>query len=166
MSETIHIMALKHPNIPHYEWEGEIIKKTDDYIVVLCKPGRQLKHHTKGKTFTMKNTSIELFSFKEWYTVAAGVEEGEITSYYCNVAMPSKMNGNELTFVDLDLDLVKKVNADWQVVDEDEFEENSLKFSYSNELKDYAIHSLEELKKKALHKQFPFDESILNMLNK
>jgi hypothetical protein len=49
MGEIIHIRALKYKGIIHYEWQGELIKETTDYIMVLCKPGRKLKHHTKGK---------------------------------------------------------------------------------------------------------------------
>jgi uncharacterized protein len=35
------------------------------------------------------------------------IENGSIVSYYCNVALPSVLRGNEISFVDLDLDLVK-----------------------------------------------------------
>lgn len=162
MNKTINIKALKYPNIPHYEWEGEMLEKTDDYILLLCKPGRKLTHHTKNKVFIEHNTSIEYFSLTEWYTAAMKVVDEEIVSYYCNVAMPSVLEGNNLSFIDLDLDLLKQKNEDWKVVDEDEFAENSIRLNYPPQLKTRAIRALEELKAKTIQEEFPFNQDVLN----
>jgi uncharacterized protein len=164
MSEIINIQALKYPNILHYEWQGDLIDKTEDYVLIHCKPGRRLKHYTKETTFTINNTSVEYFSLKEWFTVAMEIEQGNVISYYCNIAKPSKLVDNNLSFVNLDLDLVKKDETDWQVIDEDEFEVNSSKFGYPYELKESAIKALNELKRKVEEKVFPFNESILEDL--
>lgn len=166
MGQIINIRALKYPNIIHYEWQGELIEETADYIMVLCKPGRKLNHYTKGKTFTINNTSLEFFSLKEGYTVAMEIVNGEITSYYCNIAKPSVFSNNSLSFVDLDLDLVKQSNEDWRVIDIEEFENNSTKYNYPSELKEAAIQGLEVLKNMAKRKVFPFDGTPLKMLSK
>ncbi|WJV29734.1 DUF402 domain-containing protein [Rossellomorea sp. AcN35-11] len=108
MGEIINIKAMKYPGVLHYEWEGELVSKTSEYVMVLCKPGRKLKHYSKNTTFTIDHTSLEFFSLKNGFTVAMEVENGKIVSYYCNVALPSVLRGNEISFVDLDLDLVKK----------------------------------------------------------
>lgn len=50
MKEIIRIRALKYPDILHYEWYGELVSKTSEYVLVLCKPGRKLKHYTKETT--------------------------------------------------------------------------------------------------------------------
>lgn len=39
--------------------------------------------------------------------MAMEIEDGMIVSYYCNVALPSVLNENVLSFVYLDLDLEK-----------------------------------------------------------
>jgi protein associated with RNAse G/E len=157
VGEIINIRALKYTNIIHYEWQGELIKETTDYIMVLCKPGRKLKHHTKCKTFTINNTSLEFFSLKEGFTVAMEIDNEKITSYYCNIAKPSVFSNNSLSFVDLDLDLVKQHNEDWRVLDIEEFENNSTKYNYPLEIKEGAIQGLEVLKNMAKRKVFPFD---------
>lgn len=161
MREIINIIALKYPDIPHYEWQGELIIQEEEYVLVLCKPGRKLTHYTKGATFSINNTSLEYFSLKEWFTVAMEIEQGKIVSYYCNVAQPSTLVDDTLCFVDLDLDLVKQQKKDWTVVDEDEFEVNSLKYNYSAELKEKAMQSLDDLKRKVRNKEFPFVEDFL-----
>lgn len=37
----IKLQALKYPDILHYEWEGECLERTDDGMLVWCKPGRK-----------------------------------------------------------------------------------------------------------------------------
>lgn len=164
VSEILQLKALKYPRRAHYDWEGEVLEKTDEYVLVYCKAGRKLVHHTKDSVFTMQTSSIEYFSLTEWYTAAVEIDNNEIIAYYCNVAQPSVLAGNELSFVDLDLDLIKKGNSEWYVVDEDEFEENSRIFNYPADLKVEAINALERLKLKALSGQFPFNKDILEIL--
>lgn len=159
MNKVIHMKSFKYPDIPHYEWKGRILRETPEYVMVLCESGREMKHHTKNTTFTIDVTSLEYFFLKEGYTVAMEIEEGNILSYYCNISMPSVLHGNHISFVDLDLDLVKGINTDWLVVDEDEFEINSVKYGYPAELKEYALKSLDLLQKKINEGSFPFDGS-------
>lgn len=158
LNKILKIKALKFPNIPHYEWEGETLEKTEDYLLVLCKPGRKLIHHSKNDVYIINNTSIEYFPLKKWYTAAMDVEEGALISAYCNIAMPSVLNHNEISFIDLDLDLIKRKNKDWEVVDEDEFEINSMKYQYPEELKSEALKALERLKQDVANGSFPFND--------
>ncbi|MRG28221.1 DUF402 domain-containing protein [Laceyella tengchongensis] len=157
----IKLQALKYPDILHYEWEGECLERTDDGMLVWCKPGRKLVHHTKNKVYVMDRPSLEYFSFTEWFTAAMQIENGQIASYYCNVAMPATVHGNVVRFVDLDLDLVKKAESDWQVVDEDEFRDNSVTYQYPEELIHQAVSSLDSLRLKIANGEFPFDETLL-----
>ncbi|MBO2942908.1 DUF402 domain-containing protein [Paenibacillus sp. F411] len=160
----MHLQALKHPNRPHYEWSGERLEQNDEYVMVLCQPGRKLIHHTKKSVFIMDNTSLELFFLKEWFTVAIGIEDGKAVSYYCNVAMPSIVTETGISFVDLDLDLIKQPGEDWKVVDEDEFASNSIILNYSAELQTSARAALARLLERAVNGIFPFDEHVLGQL--
>jgi len=161
VENIIKIKALKYPNILHYEWEGEILQITPDYVLVKCKPGRKLVHHTKNAVFTINNTSIEFFSLKKWFTAAMGVEDGVVVSHYCNVAKPSVYKNNELSFIDLDLDYVQEKDKVWEVVDEEEFKSNSILYEYPTELKEEAIQALERLKEMVKDGEFPFDHQVL-----
>lgn len=164
LSEMIKIKALKHPNIPHYEWEGELLRHTPDYVLVLCKPGRKLIHHTKNKVFTVNNTSLEFFSLNECFTAAMEIEEGKVVSAYCNVAKPSVFHNGEISFIDLDLDYIQEKNKEWKVVDEDEFELNSIKYKYPVELKNEAVKALAKLKEEVRLGNFPFNNQVLSLL--
>ncbi len=165
MGQSIGIQAFKYPNIRHYEWQAELLEQTEDYVWIYCRPGRQFIHHTKNQVFTFDNTTVELFSLKEWYTVAMVIEEGKVVSYYCNIAMPSVLQDDTLTFIDLDLDLFKPKDGDWVVLDEEEFEANSIKYEYPPELKDAALRALDALKEKVLTGSFPFDGSVDKLID-
>jgi protein associated with RNAse G/E len=161
MNEIVTIKAMKYPNRRHYEWQSTLIEKTDDYVLVRSEPNRELHHFTKNNVFIMQNLCIELFSLKGWYTVSASIENNQIVSYYCNIAMPSIFKDNVISFVDLDLDLVKRKGEEWKVVDEDEFIENSQIFSYPKELIEEAEKQLDNLWNKVRNNEFPFNDHLL-----
>ena len=50
-------------------------------------------------------------------------EAGELKGWYCNVTKPARVDGDELTFVDLALDLWVWPDSRYLVLDEDEFAE-------------------------------------------
>src|SRR5699024_235014 len=161
MNNILRIKALKYPNLPHYEWEGEILQKTSDYVRVKCKPGRKLVHHTKNTVFTVDNTSLEYFSLKEWFTAAMEIYKGSVVCYYCNVAKPAILKNNKLTCVDVDLDVVQRKNTDWEVLDWEEVEENSIKYQYPTELEGEAVRALARLGNKGKMGEFPFNQQII-----
>lgn len=158
-SQQITIQAMKYGNRQHYKWNTQLLEKTSTYMVVLGEQGRQLHHFTKQKIFTMENWTIEFFSSELWFTVSADVVDGEINQYYCNINQPAQLNGNVVSFVDLDLDLIRR-NGEWKVVDEDEFESNAVKFSYPDELIQRARQELANLKERIKNRDFPFDGTI------
>ncbi|WP_449619729.1 DUF402 domain-containing protein [Robertmurraya sp. Marseille-Q9965] len=164
MGKIIKIKALKFPDTLHYEWEGQLLCHTPDYVVVLCEPGRKLIHYTKNKVFTINNTSLEFFFLKEWFTAAMEVEDGNVVSTYCNVAKPSVFNNDEITFIDLDLDYIQENNKEWKVVDEEEFESNSIKYKYPVELKNEAIKALAKLKEEIRIGKYPFNNQVATQL--
>ncbi|NHN34608.1 DUF402 domain-containing protein [Paenibacillus agricola] len=158
-NQMITIQALKYGGHLHYEWNTILLEQTDSYIFVLGEYGRKLSHYTKDQIFTVENWTIEFFSLDSWFTVSADIVEGKILQYYCNINQPATINGQVVSFVDLDLDLVYR-NGKWAVVDEDEFASNTLKFGYPDELVKRARMELDSLQERIARKQFPFDGAI------
>ncbi|WP_261300688.1 DUF402 domain-containing protein [Paenibacillus andongensis] len=159
MDNQITIQALKYGNIRHYEWNTILLEKTDSHIIVLGEYGRKLNHYTKQKVFTVETWTIEYFPFDSWFTVSADVVGGKIHQFYCNINQPAKIEGNTVSFVDLDLDYVQR-NGEWKVVDEDEFESNAIKFAYPEALIHKASQELQDLKELVRNQTFPFDGSL------
>ncbi|OAS15675.1 DUF402 domain-containing protein [Paenibacillus oryzisoli] len=156
MAKQITIQALKYGNRLHYEWHTTLLEKTPSHIVVLGEYGRQLHHYTKQSVFTINNWSLEFFSFDSWFTVSAEVVDGRLEQFYCNINQPAVMEGNTVSFVDLDLDYVRR-NGIWQVVDEDEFAAHAIQFGYPDDLIQKAEQELAALKEKVAKREYPFD---------
>ncbi|WP_248924467.1 DUF402 domain-containing protein [Paenibacillus hamazuiensis] len=159
MDTRITVQALKYGNRLHYEWNTKLLEATDSHIVVLGEYGRELHHHTKGKIFTTENWTIELFPFDLWFTVSADVRNGVLYQYYCNINEPAVLRGTNVSFVDLDLDLVYR-NGEWKVVDEDEFAANAVKFGYPEELIRRAREELKNLQHRVNAGLYPFDGTL------
>lgn len=158
-NRIITIQSLKYGNRLHYEWNTRLLEKTRDYLFVLSEYGRPLKHYTRGQTFTIENWTIEFISLNSWFTVSADVADGRIYQYYCNINQPARIDGDVVSFVDLDLDYVYR-NGEWKVVDEDDFAVNAVKLGYPDELMRTARAELESLQRRVANKQFPFDGSL------
>lgn len=165
MDRTIKIQALKYGSRPHYEWEAKVLEQTGDYVFVLAEYGRKLRHFTKNSVFTLNNWTIEFFSSSSWFTVAADIRDGKVSQYYCNINEPSIIDGDQVSFIDLDLDYVWR-DGQWAVVDEDEFELHQVKFAYPEELVRKAREELERLKQRVSDKAFPFDGTIERLISR
>ncbi len=150
------IIAYKYPDRPHYEWTGNMLIKTDDYVLVHGQVGRRLVHHTRGQTFTYATQSLEYYPLNAPFTVNIDFD-ADGTSYHCNVCLPPRLNGDTLSFVDLDLDYVRDSAGTWQVVDRDEFLVNQRTFAYPARLIEQAEAALTDLIKRVTEGRFPFD---------
>ena len=101
--------------------------------------------------------SIEYFPFYKWFSVFRFYEpSGVFRNFYCNVGMPPQYSNGVLDFIDLDIDVV--VWPDWKidVLDRVEFEENTVKFGYPDEVVHRANESLTELLEWIEKREFPF----------
>ncbi|WP_373233249.1 DUF402 domain-containing protein [Cohnella sp.] len=163
--KRITIQAYKYGNRLHYEWETILLEQTDTYVLVLGEYGRKLKHHSKGKNFEVNNWTLEYFSFVDWFTVSGDIRHGKIYQYYCNINQPAKLVNDVVSFVDLDLDYVYR-DGIWKVVDEDEFENHSIQFSYPLELINSARQELLQLQERIERKLYPFDGTLQRWIPK
>ncbi|MEJ6949917.1 DUF402 domain-containing protein [Natronospora cellulosivora (SeqCode)] len=161
-SKIITVKSYKYNNKKHYQWPVTILEENENYLITKGETGRILTHFTRKKEFIFDKQSIEFFSFKEWFTLAININNQKAESYYCNINRPATWETDDvLTFVDLDLDLVKNKGEDWKVVDQDEFEENSRKYNYPLELINRTKKELYDLISRVEKKVFPFDGSLL-----
>lgn len=157
--KELDILVYKYNNKLHYEWQTILIKENDNYVLVKGEIGRKLKHYTKGKVFNCPLKSLEFFSLTEGFTVNIDISNSGDIEYYCNICLPSKFNLEEknLSFIDLDLDLIIDNKGHLKVIDEDEFILNSVSMSYPKDIIDLTYKNLENLKKKIRNNEFPFD---------
>lgn len=78
-------------------------------------------------------------------------------SFYCNVNQPPSFDGRVLSYVDLDIDVLVAPDLTYQILDEDDFEENSRRYPYPAEVQLNARRALAELVDLIESRSFPFD---------
>ena len=66
---------------------------------------------------------VEDYYGDRWYNIYEiyDRDDGAIKCWYCNVSLPAEIDGGEIRFVDLALDLLVYPDGRQQVLDEDEF---------------------------------------------
>jgi hypothetical protein len=118
---------------------------------------QEIDHPLLGK-IPAGTTSYEYYWWNRWFSVFRFIEPtGELRIYYCNVNVPPEFDGHEMSFIDLDIDIVVAPDMTFRIVDEDEFAENALRFGYPEEFSvriNTAIHELTEMIEQ---RQFPFN---------
>jgi protein associated with RNAse G/E len=102
--------------------------------------------------------SHEYFWSDHWYNVFRFVRpDGQLHCYYCNIALPAKWAAGELSFVDLDIDIVVGADNSVKVLDEDEFETNRVVFGYPADIILGVQKAIEEVKALVSGLEFPFN---------
>jgi predicted RNA-binding protein associated with RNAse of E/G family len=87
---------------------------------------------------------VETYYFDRWYNVYEihAREDGLLRGYYCNIGTPPSINGKQLSYIDLALDLLVFPDGRQLVLDKEEFE--ALPIKPETRLK--ALAALDELK--------------------
>ena len=101
---------------------------------------------------------VETFYSDRWYNIFRFHEpEGTLRNYYCNVAMPPTFENGVLDYVDLDIDILVWPDFSFEVVDRDDFELNSLKYNYPDDIKQESEKSVAEIIEMIERRKFPLD---------
>jgi protein associated with RNAse G/E len=97
---------------------------------------------------------IETHYRDRWYNVFRihDSKNDQLKGWYCNITRPAQIEPGHIYAIDLELDLVVLPSADYQVLDEDEFEALQL----TPDERDMALLALEELKTLASTRCDPF----------
>ncbi len=90
--------------------------------------------------------SLEYLPLDKPYNIVSFCSpDGAIKRHFCNVLVEQALEGDTLSYVDLDLDLSVLPDGTYEVEDRDQFEQNAREMGYSQEVRSLALASLEEL---------------------
>lgn len=144
-NNNITINARKYDQHIRRSWEGGLISKNDQTIVLVGKFEEDVGHDEIG--LIKKGTvSFEFYWLDRWYNIFRFHEpDGSLRNYYCNVTMPPKLVDGILDYVDLDIDVLVWPDNKYQVLDLDDFEENAAIYGYPSDVIEMAEASLAEI---------------------
>ncbi len=81
-----------------------------------------------------------------------------IALWYCNVTTPPRLEGNRLSYIDLDLDVSVRPDGCIELLDSDEFEAHRQHYGYPEDVVRNAREAAQSVAKLARKGEFPFDE--------
>ena len=152
------VRTRKYDGTIRREWNCEFIGRESELLRFVGAFSDDILHSELG--LIKKGTiSYEYYWLDRWYNVFRFHEpDGTFRNYYCNIIMPPTFDNGVLDYVDLDVDIL--VLPDWSiaVLDQDEFNENSSRYGYPEELRSKVGETIEDLKDLISQRHFPFEK--------
>ncbi|HEX6932698.1 MAG TPA: DUF402 domain-containing protein [Streptosporangiaceae bacterium] len=129
MAGDVRVVYRKHDGSLHWHmvtrWLGE-----DEHGVWTGFARPTLMRKGDGPLVTLDHASVMLFPRGAWWTAAFN-DEPASTEIYCDVTTPVRWpSADEVTMVDLDLDVARMRDGDVELWDEDEFASHQVRYGY------------------------------------
>ena len=157
--KEITVRANKYDGSEHRSWPAKVLRHEGSLIVLDAFFDREISHDLLG-TIVSGTTSIEYYWLDRWYNVFRfSRPDGELRNYYCNVNVPPEFDGDVLSYVDLDIDILVEPDFSYRIVDQEDFEANAIRYEYSDEVRRQARGALTELVSLIENRSFPFNDS-------
>jgi protein associated with RNAse G/E len=154
----ITVRAHKYDGSEHRSWKATLLRQEGSLLVLDGTFDEEIQHDLLG-TIASGTKSIEYYWLDRWYNIFRFVEPtGELRSYYCNVNVPPVLDGEILSYVDLDIDILVEPDLSYQIVDLEDFEQNAGRFGYSDHVQAKARQGLERLVELIEARAFPFND--------
>ena len=156
-SSRILVRTHKYDGTEHRRWHAEVIRYESPLIVLDARFDRDIQHDLLG-TIASGTLSTEFYWLDRWYNVFRFAEpDRSLKSFYCNINMPPVFDGEVLSYVDLDIDVLVEPDFSYRVLDLEDFEANAELYSYPADIRDNAQRALDDLLKLVESRAFPFD---------
>jgi protein associated with RNAse G/E len=156
---AITVRVLKYDGAEYRRWNARLARQEGSLMVLDAEFEFDVQHHLLGD-IPHGTRTIEYYWLDRWYNVFRFLKaDGSTRLYYCNVNMPPKLEGDALTYIDLDIDILVQPDLSYQVLDLAEFSANARRYGYSKETKRQADVAVAELISMIETRQFPFGET-------
>lgn len=154
---TYIINSRKYNNVIRRSWKCELLEIKDSLYIFKGVFENEVNHSEIG-VIGRNTVSIEYFWLDKWFNIFRFENpEGELMGYYCNINFPPTISENKVDFIDLDLDIFVESNFNFRILDEDEFQENRLKYNYTEKVVKKSVEAIDEVVKMIGNRVFPFD---------
>jgi hypothetical protein len=153
----VEVRVYKYDGLLHRTWPAELLRQEGSLIVLDAKFADEVIHDLLG-TIASGTHSLEYYWLDRWYNVFRFAEpDGALRNYYCNVNVLPTFDGETLSYVDLDLDILVEPDLSYRILDVEDFERNAEDYGYSVEVRANARRAVDELVRMIEARAFPFN---------
>jgi uncharacterized protein len=158
ITNEIIVQTYKYDGSKHRCWSASIQRQEGALLVLDARFDKEIVHDLIG-TIASGTVSTEYYWLDRWFNVFRfATADGRLQSYYCNINVPPVFDGEILSYVDLDIDLLVQPDLSFRVLDLEDFESNAALLSYSNEVRQSVARALREVIVLIESRGFPFNE--------
>lgn len=156
--ELIVVHKLAYDGHETWRWSGKLVERREKLTVidaVFNGAPRDLGY------MKLENTDLyhEFYYADRWFNIFQVFrEDGPLKGWYCNICKPASFFGNEISFVDMVLDVFVYPDRQSLVLDEEDFEKNA-ETVYSPGDATKAKSAVAELLAMVEQHQHPFDRT-------
>lgn len=160
--KTVTVQSCKFDGKVHRTWKATLLKVESNLMVLDGVFESEVRHPSLG-LIEIGTRSIEYYWSNRWYSVFSFFQPDEtFRNYYCNINLPPEFDGERLTFIDLDLDILVSNDMSYIILDEEEFEENAEKYNYTDDIKLNVVRAKNEILNLLYKREFPFNNQTIN----
>ena len=154
---SIEVRAYKYDGSLHRTWEAELVRQESSLIVLDAKFADEIVHDLLG-TIASGTHSLEYYWLDRWYNIFRFAQpDGKLRNYYCNVNVPPTFDGQTLSYVDLDLDILVEPDFSYRILDVEDFERNAGHYDYTVEVQANARRAVDDLVRMIETRSVPFN---------
>lgn len=119
------VIAYKHNgDISKLFHDMQPVLERDDVVVLYSAAGTRVDNVQRQDHWIRHYAAYSIFPKSAFYNFAIVEKENGI-EYYCNLAAPVVINGDQISYIDYDIDLVLSPTGELSIHDTDEFSERS-----------------------------------------
>ena len=157
-SEAILVSVRKYDGVEHRRWPAQIARIEGSLLVLDAVFEEEVEHDLLG-TISSGTISTEYYWLDRWYNVFRFSDpDGRLKNFYCNVNQPPVLDGDVLSYIDLDIDVLVAPDLTYKILDVEDFEENAKRYDYPNDVLANARQALTEVIELIESRAFPFNE--------
>jgi protein associated with RNAse G/E len=153
------VRKLKFDGSVRYTWQGDLVDaRGDDWLIVF----HDSAHHAKDPPTpdVPPGFGIHTIGLRQPLTVLHWFDElGRFVDAKCDAALPARLAGRTIDFVDLDLDLVVLPDGHHYLRDRDVFEARGREMGYPDAVRRTAWWAILQALRMVRRRRFPFDGS-------
>lgn len=151
------LRATKYDGAAH--WIQPFTVVSDDGNLLVARYRARTPIYTSRGEFRSPYDSCVYFWRDRWFNVfRLSRPRCGIALWYCNVTTPPRLEGNRLSYIDLDLDVSVRPDGCIELLDSDEFEAHRQHYGYPEDVVRNAREAAQSVAKLARKGEFPFDE--------
>lgn len=162
IGRPVRVLSTKYDGSAHWDYRAWFVLQEGNLVVAQTFAGQEMG--TWAGPWVSPFDGRGYFWADRWYNVARLAEPRRgLWGWYCNVATPVQFDGENLYFVDLDLDVLVRTGGDdrhltAEVRDQGEFQANAAGMRYPREYVEQARRAVEEILALVKGRACPFDE--------